>query len=139
MTAVFMVAATCEELGWTIYATDELQARFGLIRTGLGLGVFWAAWHLVPLWQAGHPMRWIGGWFLGTVAVRVLIVWLHDRSGGSAGVAILLHTMVNVTAAYTPGLDSTAFAIVSGAVTAAAVLAALWVSPVHQTGTADKA
>jgi membrane protease YdiL (CAAX protease family) len=127
LVVLFVVAAACEELGWTVYATDALQARFGLVRAGLGLGVFWAVWHVIPLWQAGHPVGWIGGWFVGTVAVRVLIVWLHDRSGGSAGVAILLHAMVNVTAAYTPGLDRAVSTIVTGVVTAGLALAVLWV------------
>jgi membrane protease YdiL (CAAX protease family) len=46
--AVFLVAAACEEAGWTGYATDPLQARFGALGAALALGLVWAAFHLVP-------------------------------------------------------------------------------------------
>lgn len=39
--AVFMVAAVCEELGWTAYAADPLIERFGVVGAGAVLGVFW--------------------------------------------------------------------------------------------------
>ncbi|MEV4127765.1 type II CAAX endopeptidase family protein [Nocardia sp. NPDC049707] len=120
---VSAIAATCEELGWTAYATEPLQQRFGMLRTGLGLGVYWAAWHLIPLLQAGHPATWIAGWFLGTVALRVLIVWLHVRTGYGVSAAILMHTMVNVIAVYTPGYDRPISTITTGVVTAAVAAA----------------
>ena len=121
---VFAISATCEELGWTAYATDPLQRRFGEPATGLGLGVYWALWHLVPLLQAGHQTWWILGWFCGTVAARVLIVTLHNRTGHGVSAAIVLHTMLNVTSAYTPGLDQPVSTLVTGILTAvvAAVL-----------------
>ena len=122
---VFAISATCEELGWTAYATDPLQQRFGEVATGLGLGVYWAAWHLIPLLQAGHPTWWIMGWFCGTVAARMLIVTLHNRTGGGVSAAIVVHTMLNVTSAYTPGLDEPVSTMVIGILTAAVAIALL--------------
>ncbi|MVU83785.1 CPBP family intramembrane metalloprotease [Nocardia sp. ET3-3] len=121
----YLLAATCEELGWTGYATDPLRQRFGLAATGIGLGVYWALWHLIPLLQAGHPAAWLAGWFLTTVAARVLIVWLHDHTGNGVSAAILLHAAVNTTESYTPGLDLPITMITIGILTAAAAAAAL--------------
>ena len=122
---VFVFSATCEELGWTAYATDPLQQRFGELATGLRLGVYWAVWHLIPLLQAGHQVWWIVGWFWGTVAARVLIVTLHNRTGHGVSTAIILHTMLNVTSAYTPGLDQPISTIITGILTAATAIVLL--------------
>ncbi|MET9492721.1 type II CAAX endopeptidase family protein [Nocardia sp. NPDC006630] len=119
---VFLLAAACEELGWTGYATDPLQQRWGSVVTAVGLGVYWAVWHLVPLLQIGHDNWWIAGWFTTTVAVRVLIIWLYNHTD-RVYTAILLHTTVNVTDAYTPGLDRAATALTTGALTAVVAIA----------------
>lgn len=119
-------AATCEELGWTGYATDPLQQRWGSAATGLVLGIYWAVWHLVPLVQVGHGFWWITGWFAGTVAARVLIVWLHNRTGHGVLAAILFHATLNVTAVVTPNYDDPIVPILGGvllALAAATVLA----------------
>ncbi|MEU1430853.1 CPBP family intramembrane glutamic endopeptidase [Nocardia sp. NPDC005746] len=123
---VFLIAATCEELGWTGYAIEPLQQRFGMLPAALGLGVYWALWHLIPLVEAGHPVGWIAGWFLGAVAIRVLIVWLHDRTGHGVSAAILMHVSFNVTAAYTPGLDRPISVITTGVLTAALTAGLMW-------------
>ncbi|MEU1631105.1 CPBP family glutamic-type intramembrane protease [Streptomyces sp. NPDC020096] len=46
---VFLLAAACEELGWSGYATDPMLRRWGLLTTGVLLGGFWGLWHVVPL------------------------------------------------------------------------------------------
>lgn len=102
---LFAVGAACEELGWTAYATDPLQQRFGPIAAALGLGLYWAVWHLVGWLQAGHPPGWVAGWFVVTVAARVIVVWLHNATGGGVTAAILLHTMLNVVSASVPELS----------------------------------
>ncbi|RDI55426.1 hypothetical protein DFR68_101259 [Nocardia mexicana] len=116
--AFTLIAATGEELGWTAYATDAIQRRHGPIWTGIVLGIFWGAWHLVPLLQAGHGAVWIGGWFAGTIAARVIIVALHDATGGVTA-AILMHAMLNVAAAYTPHYDTASVAVLIGVFTTA--------------------
>lgn len=59
----------------------------------------------MPLIQVGHGFAWIAGWFAGTVAARVLIVWLHNNTGRGVFAAILFHAMLNVTAVLTPDYD----------------------------------
>lgn len=97
-----LIAAACEELGWTAYATDPLQVRWGATATGVFLGICWAVWHLVPLMQVSHSSGWIAGWFLGTVAARMIIVSLHNRTDRGVLAPILLHAMINVSATLTP-------------------------------------
>ncbi|MEV5743454.1 CPBP family intramembrane glutamic endopeptidase [Microbispora rosea] len=93
--AVFLVAAACEEAGWTAYATDPLSTRWSLPVTGVILGVTWAVWHLIPYAQAGHGPLWIAGQCLYTVALRVVIVWLYLRSA-SVLTAVVCHAASNV-------------------------------------------
>ncbi len=114
-----VVAAACEELGWAAHAGDPIRRRFGTLGTGLLLGLFWAVWHLVPLLQAGHGAAWIGGWFLGTVASRMIIVGLCAATGGVSA-AIFMHAMINITAAYLPGYDMPFAPLVTALLTAVA-------------------
>ncbi|WP_227982263.1 CPBP family intramembrane glutamic endopeptidase [Nocardia spumae] len=123
LAVAFAIASIGEELGWTAYATDPLQDRIGTPAAGLILGFYWALWHLLPLTQVGHGVMWVAGWFAGTVATRVIIVWLHNRGGG-VGVAVLAHTTVNVTAACTPDYDAAVIPLVA-ALPLAAIAAAV--------------
>ncbi|MEU5869093.1 MULTISPECIES: CPBP family intramembrane glutamic endopeptidase [unclassified Nonomuraea] len=132
--AAALAAAACEELGWTGYASDPLQRRFGTAGAGLLLGLFCGAWHVIPLVQAGHGAAWIGGWFLGTVAGRVVILGLRNASGGVSA-AILAHAMVNVTAAYVPDYDDPVVSTASGLLTAAAAAGILFIASCRATAT----
>ncbi|MFR9768737.1 CPBP family intramembrane glutamic endopeptidase [Nocardia sp. SC052] len=125
--AMFGLAATCEELGWTGYATDPLQKRFGSTAAAVGLGLYWASWHLVGWLQAGHPKGWIAGWFAVTIAARVLIVWLHNNTGHGVTGAILSHAALNVSAAYTPDLSESITTVTTGVLTCVvAVAVVVW-------------
>ncbi|MEV5326998.1 CPBP family intramembrane glutamic endopeptidase [Nonomuraea sp. NPDC052634] len=101
--AVFFVAAACEEAGWMGYAAGPLLDRRGVLGTGLIIGVVWGAWHVMPLLQAGRSPAWIAWWFLGTVAARVIIVWLYAGTGGSVPAAVVVHAMLNVMPSLLPG------------------------------------
>lgn len=79
-----------EELGWTGYATPKLREKYSVLKTGLIIGVFWGAWHFLPVfWGSGDSSgnlvlsRFLPGLFFhyaGLIPVRILIVWLYDRS-----------------------------------------------------------
>lgn len=97
MFLLFFIAAVCEELGWSAYAIDPMQDRLGALRAGILLGLIWAAWHVIPLLQADRSTAWISWWCLGTVAQRVLIVWLYNNTGKSVFAAILFHAMSNIS------------------------------------------
>ena len=94
---VFFIAALGEELGWSGYVTDPMQVRWGALRTGLLLGLTWAAFHIVALVQAQRSAVWIAWWCLNAVATRVVMVWLYNNTGKSVFAAALFHTTINVT------------------------------------------
>ncbi len=95
--AVFFISALGEELGWSGYAIDPLQDRFGALWASLIIGVIWAVWHFVPLLEAQRSLSWIAWWSLGTVSARVIIVWLYNNTGRSVFVAAVFHAMINLT------------------------------------------
>ncbi|MFD1504908.1 CPBP family intramembrane metalloprotease [Georgenia yuyongxinii] len=78
-----MLSGWCEKLGWTAYATDPLQDRYGASHAALVLGVAWALVHVVPYAQAGNDARWIVGQCLFTVALRVVPAWIYNNTGHS--------------------------------------------------------
>jgi uncharacterized protein len=96
MPVAFLVTAMGEEVGWSGYILDPLQNRWGALRAAALLGFMWAIWHTVPLVQAGRSESWIAWWGLGTVASRVIIVWLYDNTGRSVFAASLYHAMSNL-------------------------------------------
>jgi membrane protease YdiL (CAAX protease family) len=48
---IFFIAALGEELGWSGYAIDPMQARYGALRAAILLGIVWAVWHIVAMVQ----------------------------------------------------------------------------------------
>lgn len=60
------------------------------------LGTIWGVWHYPSIIQQCHNATWIAWGTLGTVGLRVLIVWLYNNTGRSVFAAILFHTMANI-------------------------------------------
>ena len=97
MFLAFFAGALGEELGWSGYAINPMQARWGALQSSLALGLVSALWHIVPLVQAHRPVAWMAWWCLYAVAGRVLIVWLYNNTGQSVFAAALFHTMLNLS------------------------------------------
>jgi membrane protease YdiL (CAAX protease family) len=95
--AVFFIGGLGEELGWSGYATDPLEDRFGALRASLIIGLVWAVWHFIGLAQAHRSLEFIAWWSLGTLSYRVIIVWLYNNTGRSVFVAAVFHAMINLT------------------------------------------
>jgi membrane protease YdiL (CAAX protease family) len=91
------IGALGEELGWSGYAIEPMQARFGALKASLLLGLFWAVYHYIALVQAHRSLEWIAWWTLYTVAARVIMVWLFNHTGRSVFGMILFHMTINVT------------------------------------------
>jgi membrane protease YdiL (CAAX protease family) len=98
-----------EELGWTGFAVPRLRLRYGVLATGLIVGVLWGAYHFsVIFWMSRST---IGGiplaFFLAVrgidllvgqlAAYRVLMVWVYDRTDGSLLVAMLMHASLSAS------------------------------------------
>ena len=77
------------------YAIEPMQARFGALTASIFIGITWAVWHYPSIIQQGHNAVWIAWGTLGTVAVRILIVWIYNNTGKSLFACILFHTLLN--------------------------------------------
>ncbi|MES9543206.1 CPBP family glutamic-type intramembrane protease [Actinomadura sp. NPDC000600] len=132
--AVYLVTALGEEAGWTGYLLAPLRERWGPLGAGALIGVVWAVWHVVGWAQGDRSALWIAGQSLSTVALRVIIVWIFERSGGVMLTALVVHALVNVTESVIPGYtEYAAPALLNGGMqAAAAVIVALRWRPGRQ-------
>jgi len=102
--ATAIAAGFFEELGWTGYAIPELRRRYGVLTTGLIVGVLWGAWHLIVyFWVSGTVSgtlalaSYVADAFLFLTLFRVLMVWVYDRTG-SLLVAMFMHGSLTASA-----------------------------------------
>jgi hypothetical protein len=93
--ALFFLGAVGEELGWTGFAVERRRAR-GLLRAGVEVGVMWAAWHVLPLLSVGRSVSFVAFWVIGCVALRCVLVWLYEISGGSVLATVIAHALHNL-------------------------------------------
>ena len=121
--AVFYFAAIVEELGYTAYATDALQQRYSPLATALIIGIPWALWHLRSMIQIGQSPALILWGLAGTVAVRLIYVWLYNRAGRAVAILILCHTIANTARTAYPG-GRAAYELGDGAISYGIIIAA---------------
>lgn len=93
---VFLVGALSEEMGWTGFALDPIQAQWGALPAALLIGVVWAVWHYPALLEAHRSVGWIAWWTLGTISLRVFMVWLFNKTGGSVFAVAMVHAVSNL-------------------------------------------
>lgn len=95
--ATALAIGPVEELGWRGLALPLLQRRLAPLWAGLVLGVVWALWHLPAFALSGTPQsEWsFASFFVGVVALSVVITALFNASGGSVLVAALAHFQAN--------------------------------------------
>jgi uncharacterized protein len=85
-----------EELGWTGFAVPRLKRRYGVLMTGLIVGIVWGVWHFPPFWKsdtfsATLPLALLfGQLFSWLPPYRILMVWVYGRTE-SLLVSILMH------------------------------------------------
>lgn len=92
---VFILLAIGEETGWSGYATEPLQGRYGALSASIMIGAVWALWHLIPYLLANSPV-WAAGQCATTVLLRILMVWLFYNTGRSVFGMVLFHTVINM-------------------------------------------
>ena len=82
-----------EEFGWRGLALPLLQRRFSPFWASLLLGVVWAIWHAPAFALSGTPQSaWaFGPFFIGLIAITVIMTPLFNASRGSLLIAILYH------------------------------------------------
>lgn len=103
---LYFVTATGEELGWSGYALDPMQQRWGALAASIMIGVVWQVWHIIPHLQQSHPFDWIMWQSLYSVALRILMVWIYNNTGRSVFATIVVHAMDNVSWSLFPNYGS---------------------------------
>jgi membrane protease YdiL (CAAX protease family) len=114
---MFLISDTGEELGWSGYAIDPMQKRWGAVKASLILGAMWAIYHGVTFVQTGHSASWIVWQSIKTVAMRVVIVWIYNKTGKSVLAANLYHVTDNLSWALFPNFGSHYNPLVTGVLT----------------------
>jgi uncharacterized protein len=91
--ALALFLGPIEEFGWRGLALPLLQRRFAPFWSGLILGIFWALWHVPSFLIGGMPQSAWSVWpfFLGIIAISVILTPLFNASQGSLLIAILYH------------------------------------------------
>jgi membrane protease YdiL (CAAX protease family) len=122
-----------EELGWTGFAVPRLRLRYGVLTTGVIVGLLWAAWHvLVTFWMSGDVTGALSldiflpaiVFYAGSLpAYRVLLVWVYDHTG-SLPVVMLMHAFFSASRII---LDPKALALAPGLIYNLILAAALWI------------
>jgi len=85
-----------EEFGWRGLALPLLQRRMSPIWAALLLGVIWGLWHTPAFLLSGtQQSTWsFVPFFLGTIALSVIVTPLFNASGGSILLPALFHFML---------------------------------------------
>jgi uncharacterized protein len=94
--AAFFVGALGEELGWSGYALEPMQARWGALGASLLLGLVGVLWHLTPLLLMGRSLTWIAWWCLYALTFRIFTAWIYNNTGKSVFAAALFHASLNL-------------------------------------------
>jgi membrane protease YdiL (CAAX protease family) len=86
-----------EELGWRGVALPLLQRRLAPLWAALALGVIAAVWHTPAFLMSGTKQSaWsFGPFFLGVVAISVILTAMFNAARGSLLVAVLFHAQMN--------------------------------------------
>lgn len=88
-----LIKGPVEEIGWRGFALPLLQRRFAPIWAGLILGLIWGLWHLPAFLLSGtQQSAWsFTPFFVGSVAISVIMTPLFNSSRGSILLPALLH------------------------------------------------
>ncbi|WP_054848262.1 CPBP family glutamic-type intramembrane protease [Methanoculleus chikugoensis] len=112
----YFFAAVGEELGYTGYATDPMQARYTALTASIIIGLVHAVWHFPSMLSMGMSpglFLWGGGVILA-VSFRILTVWIYNNTGKSVFAAILFHAMTNTGRSIFPPGSRSAFQLYDG-------------------------
>ncbi len=85
-----------EEFGWRGLALPLLQRKLAPIWAGLILGVIWGIWHMPAFLLSGtQQSEWsFAPFFIGCVALSIIVTPLFNRSNGSILLTAFFHFML---------------------------------------------
>jgi uncharacterized protein len=93
----YFIAAIGEELGWSGYIINPMQNKYDALKASIIVGIIWAVWHIIPYYQAHQTTTWIIWQCIGTVFLRIIMVWIFNNAGKSVFAMVLFHTMINIS------------------------------------------
>jgi membrane protease YdiL (CAAX protease family) len=94
---VYFIGAIGEEVGWSGYVIEPLQNKYGALKASIIVGIIWSLWHIIPWSQAHQSTNWIVWQGVGTVFLRIIMVWIFNNTNKSVFAMILFHTMINIS------------------------------------------
>ncbi|MGB2894685.1 MAG: type II CAAX endopeptidase family protein [Anaerolineales bacterium] len=91
--AIALFLGPIEEFGWRGLALPLLQRKFSPFWAGLILGCIWGIWHIPAFLGSGTPQSaWeFGPYFIGIIAMSVIMTPLFNASRGSLLISALFH------------------------------------------------
>lgn len=89
----YLFLGPIEEFGWRGLALPLLQRKLSPFWAGLILGLIWALWHVPSFLIGGMPQTaWAAGpYFLGIVAMCIIMTSFFNASNGSLLLSVLFH------------------------------------------------
>ena len=120
----FLQGPVPEEFGWRGYALDRLQSKYNALTASLIVGFMWGMWHL-PLFYIGYLLFPAWAYLIAVLAFSVLFTWLYNNTGGNLLVALLFHTMINLSIALFPPIEPQTFLYLTALYVVAALLVTL--------------
>lgn len=95
--ATALLIGPMEEFGWRGVALPLFQRRFAPLWASLILGAIWGLWHVPSFFMEGTPQSaWqLGPYFVGVVAIAVILTPMFNTSRGSLLIPILYHFQMN--------------------------------------------
>lgn len=100
-----------EELGWTGFAVPRMRNKYGILTTGLIVGLLWGAWHFLVNLEADTfsgalPLALlIARLFTWLPAYRILMVWVYDRTESQFIVTLMHVSLVATTGILDPVIE----------------------------------
>jgi hypothetical protein len=91
-----IIKGPVEEFGWRGLALPLLQRKLAPIWAGLILGIIWGLWHLPAFLMSGtRQSEWsFAPFFIGCVALSIIVTPLFNRSNGSILLTAFFHFML---------------------------------------------
>lgn len=91
--ALALFLGPIEEFGWRGIAQPLLQRKFSPFWSGVILGCIWGFWHIPSFLGSGTPQSALdfGPFFIGIVAIAVILTPLFNASKGSLLISALYH------------------------------------------------
>ncbi len=101
---LFIGGALGEEFGWRGYAFEKLQNKYGAFMGTLILGLLWSIWHLPLFFMANTVQSNMPIWqfVLQNTTIAFVYTWIYNRTKGNMILMILLHAVLNTSAALFP-------------------------------------